>query len=36
MRVDNKGTYNISIVGRDGELDRIITGETKQKTYNIR
>jgi phage terminase large subunit len=36
MRVDNKGMYNISIVGRDGELDRIITGETKQKTYSIR
>ena len=36
MRVDNKGMYNISIVGRDGELDRIITRETKQKTYSIR
>jgi hypothetical protein len=28
--------YNISIIGRDGEMDRIVTGENKTKTYNIR
>jgi len=36
LRVDNKGMYNISIVGRDGELDRITTEGIKQKTYSIR
>jgi len=36
MRQSNQGMYNISIVGRDGELDRIATGENKIKTYAIR
>ena len=35
MKVDNKGIYNISIVGRDGDLQRLQTGQT-QKTYSIR
>jgi len=36
MKIDNKGVYNISIVGRDGELSRTATGQTKHKTYAIR
>ena len=36
MRQSNQGMYNISIIGRDGEMDRVSTGENKIKTYNIR
>ena len=36
MKVDNKGMYNISIVGKDGELSRVTTGENKYKAYTIR
>jgi len=36
MKVENKGRYNISIVGRDGELSRAITGQQNSKTYAIR
>ena len=35
MKVDNKGIYNISIVGRDGDLSRIATGQ-QIKSYAIR
>jgi phage terminase large subunit len=36
MKQNNSGVYNISIVGRDGELSRTSTGQAKLKTYNIR
>ena len=36
MKQGNTGVYNISIVGRDGELSRAVTGQAKLKTYNIR
>ena len=36
MKVDNKGMYNISIIGKDGEISKVTTGENKYKTYAIR
>jgi hypothetical protein len=37
MKQGNQGVYNISIVGRDGELSRAATGQQNLKTtYAIR
>lgn len=36
LKIKNQGVYNISIVGRDGELSRAATGQQNLKTYAIR
>jgi hypothetical protein len=36
LKIKNQGVYNISIVGRDGELSRAVTGQQNLKTYAIR
>lgn len=33
MKVNNYGRYNISIVGKDGDLSRVSTGRSQLKTY---
>jgi phage terminase large subunit len=36
LRTNNTGRYNISIVSNDGNVDKILTGQTQQRTYSIR
>jgi len=33
LKTNKSGVYNISIVGKDGDLSRITTGQSQLKTY---